>query len=143
MKRALRFGPLMQKSFAGGIPYTAHGAQIPPLFLFLFLFLFYVRLGKVRVKLDPQGYERGLVRALQGQSPPQGLEFEEEKSKIGKGGGGFVLQEQNKRIPASTFKNALFHFNTHNSYLFRFYCKKNLLEMYNGYDNKTNNLQCI
>ncbi len=40
-----------------GIPYTAHGAQPPPLFLFLCLFM---------VRFVPQGLERGLVRAPQG-----------------------------------------------------------------------------
>ena len=47
-------------------------------------------LGYVRVRLTPQGYERGLVRA------PQGLELE--KSKIRGEGGLFVLQEQNRGL---------------------------------------------
>ncbi len=55
--------PIPKHGNTGGIPYTAHGAQITPspLFLifvyFLFLYLFHVRLDLVRL---------GLVRALQG-----------------------------------------------------------------------------
>ncbi len=51
----------------GGIPYTAHEAQIPPPLFFdlLFIFVYMLILGQVR--FAPQGQERGLVRASQGQ----------------------------------------------------------------------------
>ena len=45
----------------GRIPYTAHRAQITPspLFLFWIFLVFVLILGKVRVRLTPQGWERG------------------------------------------------------------------------------------
>ncbi len=53
-----------KEGLIGGIPSTAHGAQIIP--LPLFFFLFYSFLGKVRVRIATQGWERGLFRAPQG-----------------------------------------------------------------------------
>ena len=42
----------------GGIPYTAHGAQIPPLiFDFCLFFVFMLILGYVKVMFAPQGLE--------------------------------------------------------------------------------------
>ncbi len=67
----------------------------PPLLLFLIFVLF---LCLFQVRFARQGQERGLVRAPQGQSPPQCLESEEKKSKI-MGGGIFAPRAQHERVP--------------------------------------------
>ena len=75
--------------------YCLQSTNTPPpsYFQFLFLCLF-------KVRFAPQGSERGLVRAPQGQIPPQRLEFEEknEKSKI-RGEGICSPRAQHGRVP--------------------------------------------
>ena len=70
----------------------------------LFFFFFMLILGQVRIRLAPQGQERGLVSASQGQSPPQVLELKkkkttplyfQKKSKIS--GGGYICSKTQTR----------------------------------------------
>ena len=50
----------LKYKITGGIPYTAHGAQITPPPLFLLFFVFMLILGQVRFAL--QGSENGYDR---------------------------------------------------------------------------------
>ncbi len=64
----------------GGIPYTAHGAQIPP--PLIFYFHAYIRLGKGQI--CPRELEKSCGQGPAWLEPPAGAKLEiNEKSKIG------------------------------------------------------------
>ncbi len=90
-----------KSALVGGIPYIAHGAQLPPpsyfFFLFFSCFYAYSRLGQVKLWLGlPYRVRKEVwLGPCRDRAPRRGkIQIKIEKSKI-RGGGLFVLQQQN------------------------------------------------